>query len=45
MWAEYGANMCERWADRRTELLSNGFEGCNACGQTNRWAGELTELL
>ena len=31
MWAEYEANMSERLADRQTELLSNGVEGCNAC--------------
>ena len=42
MWAEYEANMDERWADRRTELLSNGVESYYADGLTNRWTGGLT---
>ena len=45
MWAEYEANMDERWADRRTELLSKVVESCYAGGRTNRWAGGLTDGL
>ena len=45
MWVKYGLFMDERWADRRTELLSNGVESYYAGGRTNRWAGELNSWL
>ena len=45
MWVKYGLFMDERWADRRTELLSNNVENYYAGGRTNRWAGGLTNGL
>ena len=42
MWAEYGANMDERWEDGRTELLSKVVEGYYAGGRTDRWTDGLT---